>query len=393
MDPWDQFTEIVATSIGKEDEIGPNQSINLQSSFIHAGGTSLNAVETVLRLQQAGCPITVQQLLEAESLATLLADLRTKNCSNDPSTKPQRSGATTVDDGGEWVGGLRARPLATVDRDEALRLVIRCFTERSETFGGYSQEDKDELYEFLVEIWDASLGVAVVDRAGCVRDLRLFHCQSKVDTFLNQFFCQFRIISIEISNIKTLWGICFLFRLKIVPFKFFQSDFRNLRKSNLTIRYFDPSENWISNAQITFRDFTKNQGNKIFRNDSRFPDAFVDEALRVRTGRLLNIRTTLKLGQGNVCARIVSESSFYIENFSFKIISKKSDLKILRNDDPVGLRLNRVKSGQPSSAKCVFHKSFKYTSYMCLNCKLFFPCVCKWNESEKKLFERVFNRN
>ena len=41
---------------------------------------------------------------------------------------------------------------------------------------------------------------------------------------------------------------------------------------------------------------------------------------------------------------------------------------MLRNGDPVGLWLNMVKSGQPSSAKCVFHKSFKYASYIFLIC-------------------------
>ena len=34
-------------------------------------------------------------------------------------------------------------------------------------------------------------------------------------------------------------------------------------------------------------------------------------------GRLLDIRTTLKLSQGNVCATTVSESSFLMEKFSF----------------------------------------------------------------------------
>ena len=49
---------------------------------------------------------------------------------------------------------------------------------------------------------------------------------------------------------------------------------------------------------------------------------------------------------------------------------------MLRNGDPVDLRLNMVKSGQPSSAKCAYHKSFKYTSYTYLNCKLyFFQCM------------------
>ena len=38
-----------------------------------------------------------------------------------------------------------------------------------------------------------------------------------------------------------------------------------------------------------------------------------------------------------------------------------------------------VKSGQPSLAKCAFHKSFKYTSYICLNCKLYFS-LCMWIE-------------
>ena len=51
---------------------------------------------------------------------------------------------------------------------------------------------------------------------------------------------------------------------------------------------------------------------------------------------------------------------------------KRSDLKILRNGDPVGLWLNMVKSGQPSSAKCAFHKSFEHTSYICLSCQLYF---------------------
>ena len=51
---------------------------------------------------------------------------------------------------------------------------------------------------------------------------------------------------------------------------------------------------------------------------------------------------------------------------------KRSDLKIFRNGDPVGLRLNMVKSAQPSSAKCAFHKPFKYTSYTYLNCQLYF---------------------
>ena len=90
------------------------------------------------------------------------------------------------------------------------------------------------------------------------------------------------------------------------------------------------------------------------------------------TGRSLDIRPTLKISQGNIGARMVSELNFYISKFSCKIVTKKFDLKIFRNGDPVGLRLNMVKSGQPSSAKCVFHKSFTYTFYICLNCKIYF---------------------
>ena len=48
----------------------------------------------------------------------------------------------------------------------------------------------------------------------------------------------------------------------------------------------------------------------------------------------------------------------------------------------MGLRLNMVKSGQPSSTKCAVYKSFKYTPYICLNCKLYYPCVLKWDDSE-----------
>ena len=43
-----------------------------------------------------------------------------------------------------------------------------------------------------------------------------------------------------------------------------------------------------------------------------------------------------------------------------------------RNGDPVGLRLNMMKSAQPSSAKRALHKSFKYTLYIFLNDKLYF---------------------
>ena len=39
-------------------------------------------------------------------------------------------------------------------------------------------------------------------------------------------------------------------------------------------------------------------------------------------------------------------------------------------------RGSSVKSGPPSSAKCAFHKSFKYTSCICLKCKLYFFLVC-----------------
>ena len=70
---------------------------------------------------------------------------------------------------------------------------------------------------------------------------------------------------------------------------------------------------------------------------------------------------------------------FLFKKLSLQNRYKRSDLKILRNGDPVGLRLNRVKSGQPSSAKCAFHKSFKYTFYSCLNCQLYFS-LCTWME-------------
>ena len=56
-------------------------------------------------------------------------------------------------------------------------------------------------------------------------------------------------------------------------------------------------------------------------------------------------------------------------------MAKRSDLKILGNGDSVGLRLDIVKSGQPSSAECAFHKSFKHTSCICPNCKLYFS-IC-----------------
>ena len=58
------------------------------------------------------------------------------------------------------------------------------------------------------------------------------------------------------------------------------------------------------------------------------------------TGRSLNIRTTLKLCQGNVCVRMVSEWTLYKKKFNWKITAKKFDSKIFKIGDPMGLRLN-----------------------------------------------------
>ena len=52
------------------------------------------------------------------------------------------------------------------------------------------------------------------------------------------------------------------------------------------------------------------------------------------TSRLLTIRTTLQLSQGNVCARTVSEWSFCINKFSYKITAKDSIRKYSKSATP-----------------------------------------------------------
>ena len=52
------------------------------------------------------------------------------------------------------------------------------------------------------------------------------------------------------------------------------------------------------------------------------------------TGRWLDIRTTLKLDQGNVCAHMVSKQTFYINKFSYKIITEDSIQKYSKSAIP-----------------------------------------------------------
>ena len=52
------------------------------------------------------------------------------------------------------------------------------------------------------------------------------------------------------------------------------------------------------------------------------------------TGGLFNIRTTLKLSQGNVWARMVSGKSFHVKKLSYKIIAKDSTGKYSKSATP-----------------------------------------------------------
>ena len=63
-------------------------------------------------------------------------------------------------------------------------------------------------------------------------------------------------------------------------------------------------------------------------------ESFRFESFIHYTGRLLDIRTTLKLGQTNVCARMVSESSCFRNKFSYEITAKDSTPKYSKSATP-----------------------------------------------------------
>ncbi|GAU94969.1 hypothetical protein RvY_06663 [Ramazzottius varieornatus] len=65
--PWDNFASVIADNLGVDP-----QHIHPQHSFQEMGGTSLNLVSTVLKLQQSGIPITLEQFLTAGSIEQVL---------------------------------------------------------------------------------------------------------------------------------------------------------------------------------------------------------------------------------------------------------------------------------------------------------------------------------
>ena len=129
---------------------------------------------------------------------------------------------------------------------------------------------------------------------------------------------------------------------------------------------------WIHHVFHCEKIFFPGMWEHLDKEIERPTGVFLFPSITYCTGRFFNIRTTLKLSQGDVCALMVSEEAFYTKKFSYKSMTEDLIWKIVRIGDPVGLRLNMMKSGQPSSAKCAFHKSFKCTSCICLNCKLYF---------------------
>src|SRR5208282_3037154 len=73
-DPWTNFTGIVAESLGTDE-----QQLNPHSSFEEIGGSSLNIVSAVLKLQESGFPITLEQFLESKNLASLFNSITKSN--------------------------------------------------------------------------------------------------------------------------------------------------------------------------------------------------------------------------------------------------------------------------------------------------------------------------
>ena len=85
-------------------------------------------------------------------------------------------------------------------------------------------------------------------------------------------------------------------------------------------------------------ELTRHRRMKEFaRNQEK---AYEYQLLSKDTGRLLNIRSTLKLDQGKVYALMVFEWTFYVKKFSCKIHRKRLDWEIFEIGDPRGLRLN-----------------------------------------------------
>ena len=150
---------------------------------------------------------------------------------------------------------------------------------------------------------------------------------------------------------------------------------------------------WGFTPSFTIRcTFMRYGRKKTVLCDQKSWDVF-ENGIQERTGRSLNIPTTLKLSQGNVYALMVSELSLHMKKFSYKIITKNLIWKYSETATPWVFDQTRwnlasqVRPNVPSTNLSSIPPTFaRIVNFI-------FSCVLKWNDSVIKSFQRVLNRN
>ena len=147
--PWDNFTNIMADTLGVK-----TTSIDPSDNFREMGGNSLNVVSAVLKLQESGFTVTVEQFIDAAgSMEKLFM------------TATACNGATATGH------HFTIKPLSAVDATAAQTLVAQSFLAKCELFsqcGGMAVADFLAIY---ARYWDSFLPYSrvVVDERGALR--------------------------------------------------------------------------------------------------------------------------------------------------------------------------------------------------------------------------------
>ncbi|OWA51210.1 hypothetical protein BV898_15705 [Hypsibius exemplaris] len=150
--PWDNFTTVVADTLGI-----PCTSIDPSNNFQEMGGNSLNIVSAVLKLQESGFQVTVEQFMQAGSMEKLFLSATATN------------GITTSGH------HFSLKALKDVDANEAQTLLAKSFLSKSELFAKCGDMEVADFLFAYVKWWEAfsAYSFAVVDEQSKLRAVAL----------------------------------------------------------------------------------------------------------------------------------------------------------------------------------------------------------------------------
>ncbi|OQV22624.1 hypothetical protein BV898_03449 [Hypsibius exemplaris] len=158
--PWTNFTAVVADTLSI-----PCTSIEPSNNFQEMGGHSLNIVSAVLKLQQSGFQVTIEQFLEASSMERLFLSAAATDANKTS--------------GNEW----NLKSLTEVDALEAQTLVAESFLTKSDIFAKCGGMKVADFVFAFAQLWEAfsSYSFAVVDAHGKLRAVALAADQFDLD--------------------------------------------------------------------------------------------------------------------------------------------------------------------------------------------------------------------